>query len=157
MTPGKVDLQVVTARLEIVASCLRDLRSLPAGSLEEFMADPRNAAAADSFLRRALEALLDVARHLLAKGYGEGAVEYRQVAIRAAEHGIILDPAVAQNFPKLAGYRNRLTHFYAEVTPQELFLIVTGELGDIESVAGELRSAAGRLGRGSPGVGGAEH
>lgn len=145
MTPGSIDLKVVTGRLEIVAACLRELRALPANSLAEFEADPRNPAAAESFLRRALEALLDVARHLLAKAHGVGAVEYRQVAIRAAEQGLILDRAVAENFPKLAGYRNRLTHFYSEITPEELFLIVTGELGDVEKAADELQRAAGRL------------
>jgi len=145
MTLGRVDLQVVTGRLEIVATCLRELRALPANSLEEFEADPRNPAAAESFLRRGLEALLDVARHLLAKAHGVGAVEYRQVAIRAAEQGLVLDRAVAEKFPKLAGYRNRLTHFYADITPQELYLIMTGELGDVEKVADELRHAAGRL------------
>ena len=46
---------------------------------------------------------------------------------------------------QLAGYRNRLTHFYAKITAQELFLIVTGELDAIDRVADELRSAAGRL------------
>jgi uncharacterized protein YutE (UPF0331/DUF86 family) len=145
MTRGKVDLKIVTDRLEIAAACLRGLRSLPIGSREEFLADPRNPAAAESFLRRALEALLDVARHLLAKAYGEGAVEYRLVAVRAAEHGLIVDRAAAEKFTQLAGYRNRLTHFYAEITPQELLHIVTGELGDIERVAAELRLAAGRL------------
>jgi len=145
MTPGRVDLKVVTGRLEIVATCVRELRALPASSLEEFEADARNPAAAESFLRRGLEALLDAARHLLAKAHGVGAVEYRQVAIRAAQQGIILDRAVAEKFPKLAGYRNRLTHFYADITPQELFLIVTRELGDIEKVADELLRAAGRL------------
>jgi uncharacterized protein YutE (UPF0331/DUF86 family) len=145
MTPGRVDLKVVTGRLDIAAACVRELRALPASSLEEFEADARNPAAAESFLRRGLEALLDAARHLLAKAHGVGAVEYRQVALRAAEQGIILDRAVAETFRKLAGYRNRLTHFYADITPQELFLIVTGELGDVEKVADELRSAAGRL------------
>jgi uncharacterized protein YutE (UPF0331/DUF86 family) len=145
MTLGRVDLKVVTGRLEIVATCLRELRALPADSLAEFEADPRNPAAAESFLRRGLEALLDVARHLLAKAHGVGAVEYRQVAIRAAEQGLILDQAVAEKFSKLAGYRNRLTHFYAEITPEELFLIVTRELGDIEKAADELQRAAGRL------------
>ncbi|HEY6323206.1 MAG TPA: DUF86 domain-containing protein [Thermoanaerobaculia bacterium] len=145
MTQGQVDLKVVTGRLEIVATCLRELRALPANSLAEFEADRRNPAAAESFLRRALEALLDVARHLLAKAHGVGAVEYRQVAVRAAEQGLVLDRAVAEKFPKLAGYRNRLTHFYADITPQELFRIVTGELGDVEKVADELQRAAGRL------------
>jgi len=145
MTTGRIDLRVVTGRLEMVTDCLNDLRSIPVASLEEFSADARNAAAAESFLRRALESLLDVARHLLAKAFGEGTLEYRQVAVRAAERGLILDPAVAETFPKLAGYRNRLTHFYAEITPQELFQILTAELGDIEKVAGELRRAAARL------------
>ena len=151
MTRGKVDLRVAMDRLELAAGCLRDLRSLPIGSLQEFMADPRNPAAAESFLRRALEAVLDVARHLLAKAYGEGAVEYRQVAIRAGELGLILDRTTAEKFPRLAGYRNRLTHFYAEITPQELFQVVTTELVDIERVAEELRSAAGRLARSTAG------
>ena len=42
--------------------------------------DRRNPAAAESFLRRAIEALLDAARHLLAKGHGPAGLEYRDVA-----------------------------------------------------------------------------
>ena len=145
MTRGQIDLRVVTGRLEIVATCLRELRSLPAGSLEDFLTDPRNPAAAESNLRRALVALLDVARHLLAKSFGDGSLEYRQVALRAVERGLVLDAAAAEKFPLLASYRNRLTHFYADVTPQELFAIVTAELADVEKVANELRRAAGRL------------
>lgn len=145
MTPAAIDLKVTTGRLDIVAACLRGLRALPAGTLTEFLADPRNPAAADSYLRRALEALLDLARYLLAKAYGETAVEYRQVAFRAAECGIIAETEAARLFPKLAGYRNRLTHFYAEVTPEELFQILTLHLGDLELIAEELRVAAGRL------------
>ena len=146
MTPGTIDLGVVSERLGIATACLRDLRALPTSSLEEFQSDPRNPAAAESFLRRGIESLLDVARHLLAKAFGDSAVEYRTVALRAAERGLIVDPAVAKRFPELAGYRNRLTHFYADVTPRELFDIVTSRLGDLESTADELRQAAARLG-----------
>ncbi len=35
---------------------------------------------------------------------------------------------------KMAGYRNRLVHFYDEVTPEELFLVCSQQLGDIEGV-----------------------
>jgi uncharacterized protein YutE (UPF0331/DUF86 family) len=45
----------------------------------------------------------------------------------------------------MAGFRNRLTHFYDEVTPRELYGIVHRELGDLEAVADALRDAAGRL------------
>jgi uncharacterized protein YutE (UPF0331/DUF86 family) len=45
----------------------------------------------------------------------------------------------------MAGYRNRLTHHYAEVTPAELFAVVSNHLGDLEAIADALQVAAGRL------------
>jgi hypothetical protein len=38
--------------------------------LAAFTADPRMVAAADSYLRRTLEAVLDPGRHILSKGFG---------------------------------------------------------------------------------------
>jgi len=35
----------------------------------------------------------------------------------------------------MAGYRNRMVHFYDEITPQELYRIVTKDLGDFETFA----------------------
>jgi len=35
----------------------------------------------------------------------------------------------------MAGYRDRLVHFYEEITPKELYQIVTGDLGDLEIFA----------------------
>ncbi|HSN57651.1 MAG TPA: hypothetical protein VLT32_23480 [Candidatus Sulfomarinibacteraceae bacterium] len=67
MTPGKVDLKVVGDRLQIVAACLSDLKAIAKGSFDEFISDRRNPLATDAALRRALEALFDVARHLLAE------------------------------------------------------------------------------------------
>lgn len=147
MTAGSIDLKVVSDRLAIVQSSLRDLRSLPVGSLTDFASDYRNPAAAESLLRRSIEALLDIARHLLAKGLGELALEYRQVAQQAFERGLILSPELAQRFKLIAGFRNRLTHFYAEVTTEELYRLVRDELGDLEEIAEELRQAVGRLAR----------
>jgi uncharacterized protein YutE (UPF0331/DUF86 family) len=45
----------------------------------------------------------------------------------------------------MAGYRNRLTHHYDEVTPAELFSVISRDLGDFETIADALRSAAARL------------
>ena len=119
MTPGKVDLKVVGDRLQIVTTCLTDLRGIPRGSIDEFISDRRNPLASDAALRRALEALFDVARHLLAKGKGLAGLEYREVADLAKEHGLIDDPELADRFHAMAGYRNRLTHHYEKVTELE--------------------------------------
>jgi len=110
MTPGKVDLKVVGDRLQIVVTSLSDLRGIPHDSLDEFTSDRRNPLASDAALRRALEALFDVTRHLLAKGKGLAGLEYREVADLARQHGLIKDAELAASFYAMAGYRNRLTH-----------------------------------------------
>jgi uncharacterized protein YutE (UPF0331/DUF86 family) len=145
MTPGAVDLKIVRDRLQLVAQSLVDLRSLPQTTFEEFADDRRNILSADAALRRALEALFDIARHLLAKGAGVGSLEYRVVAVKTAEHGIVTDPDMAAKMVEMAGYRSRLTHHYDEITPEELYGILTDDPGDIDALAGELRAAAGRL------------
>jgi uncharacterized protein YutE (UPF0331/DUF86 family) len=145
VTKGGVDLKVVRDRLEIVAVCLADLRALPQSSVEEFLGDRRNPAAADSLLRRAIEALFDTARHLLAKGFGLGTLEYRDVARRSVEKALLEDTALGERFVRIAGFRNRLAHHYDSVTPEELFRILTSDLLDLEAVADALRRAAVRL------------
>lgn len=143
MTPSAIDLKIVGDRLEIVEAALRELRALPAADVATFTGDRRNIWAADALLRRAIEALFDTARHLLAKAHGRGGLEYREVARLAAELGLV--PAdLAESLMKIAGFRNRLAHYYDEVTPTELFAVVSGRLGDLAALADALRSSAAR-------------
>ncbi len=150
MTPTGVDLKVVAERLDIVRACLLDLRALARDDLQTFAADRRNPAAAESFLRRALEALFDTARHLLGKGLGLGRLEYREVARLSLEHGLLTGPALGESFLKIAGFRNRLTHYYHEVTAEELFAVLEADLDDVEMIAAELQDAASRLAAKTP-------
>lgn len=136
MTPSAVSRRTVIDRLALVAELLADIRSLPVGDREAFLGDRRNLWAAESCLRRCLEALLDVGRHVLAKGFGVGVTEYKEIAVRLAEVGVLGDEADVLR--TLAGYRNRLVHFYHEVTPVELFEICSQQLGDVERVASAL-------------------
>lgn len=39
---------------------------------------------------------------------------------------------------KLAGYRNRMVHFYHEITEKELYQICPQELSDIENLLNSL-------------------
>ena len=130
MVAGKAKNKVITDRLDWVTRMADDIRSLPLESLDLFLADKRNVWTAESCLRRAIEALLDLGRHLLAKVYTVAVVEYKQVAKEAADRGI-LDQNEAYRLKILAGYRNRLVHFYHEVTPGELYQICTRDLDDI--------------------------
>ena len=80
MTPGQISKRVVADRMAWVEAMLGEIRALPLGDRPAFFADSRNVWAAESCLRRALEALLDLGRHILAKGFGLGVSEYKEIA-----------------------------------------------------------------------------
>lgn len=139
MSPGKIRVAVVSDKAALAQRMLADVSTLPLGSEPEFLADPRMVAAGESFLRRALEALFDIGRHLLAKGFAEPAAEYKAIAQKLAEHGVV-DAAAGERLRAMAGYRNRLVHFYDEVSPAELYRILTGRLEDVREILGAFRA-----------------
>lgn len=116
---------------------MKGLRSLPGDNLQAFQDDPQTVAAAESYLRRALEALLDLGPHILAKGFGRAVVEYKDIPIGLGEEGVLAGPE-AGLLREMAGYRNRMVHFYSEVTTEELFQIRSSRLPDIERVLSAL-------------------
>jgi uncharacterized protein YutE (UPF0331/DUF86 family) len=130
MTLGPISATVATDRVAWIRSMLLEIRSLPLESPEAFAANKRNVAAAESYLRRALEALLDLGRHILAKGFGRGVAEYKAIAGALAEVEV-LGGAEAELLIKLAGYRNRMVHFYHAIGDEERRLISRDRTGDI--------------------------
>jgi uncharacterized protein YutE (UPF0331/DUF86 family) len=133
MSPSKVRVATVLQKSALIDQMLSGLAALPLASLASFAADPRDVAAAESYLRRALEALLDLGRHILAKGLGEGALEYKQIALALRRAGVV-DEAQGAVLYDMAGYRNRLTHFYDEVTTTELFDVCAHRSAEISQV-----------------------
>ena len=79
MKSGRVSSRVVVGRLEMADRLLQAIRSLPLENRDTFLADQRNIGAAESYLRRGLEALLDIGRHILAKGFGVAVSEYKEI------------------------------------------------------------------------------
>ena len=138
MTPMAVSKRVVADRLDLIDSLLREIRSLPLGDQTLFFSDRRNLWSAESCLRRSLEALFDVGRHILAKGYGSGVSEYKEIALRLQEKTVLTETE-GELLTVLAGYRNRLVHFYHEVSAQELFEICSNQLGDLELIQNAYR------------------
>lgn len=139
MVPGKISKRVIVDRLGWVDRMMSEIRVLPLDSKSVFMGDTRNIWAAESCLRRALEALFDMGRHIAAKGYGEAVAEYKEIAVTLNRRKVI-SAGDLELMLKLAGYRNRLVHFYHDVSADELFEICASHLGDVEKIANALRS-----------------
>jgi uncharacterized protein YutE (UPF0331/DUF86 family) len=138
MTPGKLSKRVVSDRLSWVERMVNEIRTLPLEDREAFFADRRNVWTAELCLRRALEALLDLGRHILAKGFGLGVSEYKEIASRLGDQGVLSQEEI-KLLRILAGYRNRLVHFYHEVGPDELYEVCARDLVDLEHIAEAYR------------------
>jgi uncharacterized protein YutE (UPF0331/DUF86 family) len=138
VTPGEISSKVVTAKLEIINRMRSGIQQLPLESLETFLTDPRNPAAGESYLRRMLEALMDLGRHVLARGFGVATAEYSTIADRLSEVGILTAEA-ATLLRLMARYRNRMVHFYDEVGSEELYEILTTRLVEVERVVDQIR------------------
>ncbi len=132
MSPGNVSQEVVTDRLAAIAAMVAGIRKLPS-ERDAFFADERNAWAAESYLRRALEGLLDLGRHILAKVFATAVADYKSIARALGEHQV-LTPTEVELLVILAGYRNRMVHFYHEVEAEELFVICRDQLTDLERI-----------------------
>ena len=98
MTPSLIRASVVTERVAWVRQMVAQVRALPLESLEIFMEDSRNAGAAESYLRRGIEALLDLGRHILAKGFAIAVSEYKEIGSKLKEHQLFpeLKPMVGK-------------------------------------------------------------
>ena len=83
------------------------------------------------YLRKSLEAVFDIGRHILAKTYGFREIEYKAIARELGNRGVISE-GLSEVLIKMAGYRNRMVHFYREITSEELYQIVVTNLEDFD-------------------------
>jgi len=81
--------------------------------------------------------LFDLSRNILGKGWGIAVTEYKEIAKELVKVGILTDEEGVV-LRQLAGYRNRMVHFYNEITHQELYEICTLQLNDIEFILDKI-------------------
>jgi len=89
MTPRQIRSTVVAERISWIREMIRSTQMLPLDRYDAFICDPRNIAAAESYLRRCIEALLDLGRHILAKGFAVAATEYKEIGSRLTEERVL--------------------------------------------------------------------
>lgn len=137
MVISKLNLARIQENLNLIGLFLEKLGKMARIPRSEFLADERNPAASESYLRRSIEAVFDIGRHILSKSFSSKSLEYKEVALEMGEKGIV-SKSYAKTLLKIAGYRNRLVHFYKEITADELYEILQNDLGDIERFSQEI-------------------
>ena len=138
MVISNLNMKLIQDRLGFINESVVKLRKLSYLEEKDFIKDDRPAVA-ESYLRRSLEAIFDIGRHLLAKTAGKGIVEYKEIAGALGQRGFITREQ-AERLRLMAGYRNRLVHFYHDVTDNELYLILKNNLSDMENFVIEIKT-----------------
>ena len=127
-----IDQETVLVRLSGIQEELSELNKLGEEPFESF-ARGVGFKLAQYHLHRALEGVFHIASHLLARVPGGAKTStYKEMAIALGEKGILPKNFAEQKLVKMAGYRNRLVHFYAQITPQEIYDLIQDDLDDFE-------------------------
>jgi len=137
MVISNLDTARIIELLRFIESCLQELKPFSTMREEEFFSDKKNPPFVESYLRRSLEAIFDIGRHILAKTCGFKEIEYKAIAKELGQREVITKE-LSEVLMAMAGYRDRMVHFYREVTSQELYLIIKESLKDLERFVKEI-------------------
>jgi len=138
MVISNLNIKLIEDRLGFINKSVTKMKRLSNFKEEEFL-EGDTPAIAESYIRRSLEAIFDIGRHISAKTAGKGVVEYKEI-VNALNNTGVITKGLAERLKLMAGYRNRLVHFYHEVTDKELFLIVKNNISDMEDFVKEIKA-----------------
>lgn len=116
---------------------LRRLRGIRGRGREAFLDDELLQDAAVRNLQTAIEALLDMANHIVSRGGLGTPASYRDAIDSLLEHGI-LPGERGDAFRAMIGFRNRAVHLYDELDAEGVFEILENDLGDFEVFIGRV-------------------
>lgn len=132
MNKLEVEKDVVIKRMDGIQGEVAELRTLAQIPFEEFQTGV-GVKLAHYHLHRALEGVFHIATHILSRIPGAEAVEYKEIARKLGEHGIVEKTFADKQLVEMAKYRNRLVHFYAEINAEEIYKILQNDLGDFDT------------------------
>ncbi len=124
--------EMLRSRLSYIEDSLMSLERFVGMSFEEFSSNADNFRIAFYDLHRALEATLDIGSHILSRIPGARATSYKEIPLLLGKHKIVPLGFAERELLQMAGYRNRMVHFYSEITQKELYRIIQENLKDFE-------------------------
>lgn len=130
--------QSILPRISGIQGDVEKLRKLAELPVEEFSVED-NFIKAQFYLRRALEGVFHIGSHILSRIPGGRATEYKEIALNLGKFKIVDRLFAETKLKTMAGYRNRLTHFYADVTPTEVLNILRNNLHDVETFLSAIK------------------
>jgi uncharacterized protein YutE (UPF0331/DUF86 family) len=125
-----VNPDVLHRRLEKLDEYLDYLESAQRYSFREFADDLERRGSVERFLHLSVEALTDMASHVVSDEDLGSVDRARDLPDRFAEAGYV-DDELATTWKDMIGFRNVLVHEYLEIDPERVYDVLQNQLGDI--------------------------
>ena len=132
MNAMPLEREAIMPRIDGMLRNIKKLEELGKLPLKEF-------STGDSFdlaqhhLRLALEGVFHISTHILSRLPGARAVEYKEIARKMGEQGIVSKEFSTTKLIPMAGMRNILVHHYADIDAKQLYDIIRNHTKDIET------------------------
>lgn len=126
-----VEPERLRPKIDHVRERLRRLRKIEGRGRDAFLDDELLQDAAVRNLQSAIEAVLDMANHIVARGGLGTPRSYREAVEILIEQGLLPEDR-GDAFRAMIGFRNRAVHPYDEVDADDVFEILESDLGDFE-------------------------
>lgn len=127
-----VDRSKLRSHIDFVRGNLRRLTEIRGAGRSSFLRDELAQAAATRWLQTAVEALIDIANHVVAReglGVPRAYSETMEILVREA----VLPTDRRDSFLAMVRFRNRVVHLYDAVDSEEIWRILQEDLGDFEA------------------------
>jgi uncharacterized protein YutE (UPF0331/DUF86 family) len=132
-----VDQEVLQHKINIVENNLTKMETLAALPEKEFLDKFFYVESAKHLLQVSVEALLDIANHIIARERYRSPHTYAESFLILVEQKII--PKDMENaFIQMARFRNRVVHLYHEVDDKEVYQILRDNLNDFRVFIGAI-------------------
>lgn len=131
MTLLTIERDVVLKRMEGIEAELSELNKIAKQDINQF-SEGDGWKLAQFHMHRALEGVFNISSHILSRIPGGTATQYREIALNLGEYKIVPEDFAKTKLVQMAKYRNRLVHFYADITSKELHDILKNDLNDVE-------------------------
>lgn len=127
-----LDKEKIKQKIGIIRDSVSELEKMKTLSPGAFSANVRDLAAAKYFIRTSIEAMIDIGAHIIARNTFGAPSTNVEIMLILAREGVIAEGKLGV-YTKMVRYRNRLTHFYGEVSVEEIHGIIQSHLSDFDS------------------------
>lgn len=138
MTGIDVDREKIKSKLTLIIENLRMLKYLQKQSPAEFAEDFRNVESAKHLLQVSIEAMIDIANHIISRMRLGRPRSYAESFKILHSKGLLTSGQV-EIYSIMVKFRNRVVHLYQKVDPEQVYEVVQNNLQDFAAFVEEIR------------------